>query len=275
MRFPFSRQRKMRGKSKTAESRLKDKRVQLDTFLTDNWLKQLRENPELANQIAKTRGLTGIGQVRLDGEGDDYVGGGAGGDALEILQQAREIRDFLKEEGEGKSSWLTNIVELLKALPAAAAVLPQLQQAAAQMQSQAQGRTHVVTDQTIAQQQLEAARAAQLPNAQKEVAEIKVEQATEDVLPLSLETLVPLVELSPEEAWEKLIADGEQGWTFYLSHTPSEDILSQFEKLSELAGNDEQKEKIRNFVRQKHEWISEIVAIAHNSLANDSKLDEI
>lgn len=228
-------QRKMRGKSKSPEAKFREKKAAVDAYLLDAWLRQLRTNPELAQRIAEQRYGSEGSMPRYDDERYEVQP-----DLLEVLRQAREAKDLLKGElSESKSSWLSDIAEIMKALPGLLANLPQLQQ--------------------MAQQAKPVTQRIQTQPATKQIEPQHLE------LSMSMEALMPLVVLEASEALEQLHVNNEQGWLQYLSHTSVEEfegMLAQYAKNCEIP---EIAEGINDFLQQKHVWIRELVELAHSA----------
>lgn len=110
-------------KPKTYKTRTSKQKV--DELLSKTWLADLREHPGYAREIARQR----FGFVP-DSEGGDFLGE-AQPDILDVLRQAREAKDLIREEVESEKGGGTvaAIAEIVKALPTIAQILPQLQQA--------------------------------------------------------------------------------------------------------------------------------------------------
>jgi len=232
--------RQMRGKSKSPEQKFKEKKASVDGFLLDTWLKQLRQDPTLAERIAEKRYGSEAAMPRY-GEGE-YESP----DLLEVLRQAAEAKKLLKGElGEGRASWLSDIAEIMRSLPQVLSALPQLQQVTQQQQRPRQ----VVVPEQIAQGQAQV--------------QIEQQQPQPKNMEVSLEALVPLINLEPADAWQVLNDNGESGWTYYLSHTSLEEVEKNLAELALTSENPAQVEGIKLFLQQKHVWLRELVELAH------------
>jgi hypothetical protein len=183
-------------------------------------------------------------------EGGEYEGGG-GGDLLEVLRQAREAKELLRDEmGESKGSWLRDLAEIAKVLPQLLGSLPQIQQFAAQQQ---QGQ-RVVTKyipRPAPGQIVEGQAQNQLPKFE-----------------LSMEDLVPLSEFQAGDAWRMLHEANEMGWITYLSQTSLEQMESALAQLAIDCEEEEQTKAVNVFLEQKHHWLAELVDIAHSTGQN-------
>ena len=242
MKLPrIFKQRRMRGKSKSPEAKFREKKAQVDGFLLDAWLKQLRNNPELAQRISEQKFGT---EAILPQYGDGNYEGQP--DLLEVLRQAKEAKALLKGElSESKSSWLSDVAEIMKALPGLLANLPQLQQ--------------------MAQQAKPVTQRIQTQPEQKQIVQPQPQHLE---LSMSMEALMPLIVLEPSEALQQLRANNEQGWLQYLSHTSVEEfeaVLAQYAKDCEIP---EIAEGINDFLQKKHHWIEELVELAHSTQQN-------
>lgn len=248
MKLPrLFRKRQMRGKSKSPEQKFKEKKAMVDSFLLDAWLKRLKQDPTLADRISEQR----YGSEGMRYESDEYEGGG--GDLLGVLRQAREAKDLLKDEISTKGSWLSDLAQIMKALPGVLGSLPQLQQAV-QQQQQPNPTKHI--------QQIEVGHDQPQP------------QPQHLELSMSMEVLMPLIVLEASEALEQLRVNNEQGWLQYLSRTSVEEfeaVLAQYAKDCEIP---EIAEGINDFLQKRHHWISELVELAHNAGQNKAKHDK-
>lgn len=94
----------------------------VDELLSKTWLADLKQHPTYAREIARQR-------FGFSPEPEGEYTGEAQPDLLDVLRQAKEAKDLIKEEVEGKGNTLTAIAEIVKALPTIAQILPQIQQA--------------------------------------------------------------------------------------------------------------------------------------------------
>lgn len=232
----------MRGKSKSPDQKFKEKKAKVDAFLLDSWLKQLKEDPTLAARIAEQK--YGMETTMAYGDHESEYGGEP--DLLSVLRQAREAKELLADElGSGKGSWMKDFAELIKALPSAFQALGQVNPQALQQFTQhpaqiAQPPTQALPDKLVQAQQADQAKAE-----------------------VRLDSLIPLVELEPEQAWQKLQAEGESGWLNYLSRTSYEDIETTLKGLADA--NPDAQPQIEAFIKQKRRWLEQLVQIAHQS----------
>lgn len=277
MKFPkLFRQKRLRGKSKSPEAKFREKKAQVDSYLLDAWLRKLKDDPTLTDRMSEQKYGSEVGMARYDSEGES---GYESPDLLEVLRQAREAKDLLKDEiSEGKGSWLHDIAEIAKALPSFLAALPQIQHAVQQQQ-----KTQAVTQYLHAQQtpaQLAEANAQAQEQAQTQAraklqaeadAQVLVQsqiQSIETNFDQSMEVLVPLSEFEPADVWKMLNETGEVAWMQYLSHTTLEQLEESLEMLANNCADDNKAKQIREFVANKHHWLGQLVEIAHNAAQN-------
>jgi len=239
--------KKQRGKSKSQEQRFKEKKAKVDSFLLDSWLKQLRDDPALAQRIAEQKYGSEAVVAYGDGEYNDQP------DLLSVLRQANEAKALLRDElGEGKSSTLRDIAEIFKSLPSVlqslGSINPQALQQLTQPATVSQPR-HVQIPQPVRHEE-----ASQPP---PEFGEVK------------LEKLMALLELEPQQAWDSLQAEGEAGWVNYLSHTSYEQLETKLKALGEE--NAEVQPHIDSFLKQKGHWLQELIIIAHKGEAKKQR----
>jgi len=121
MRLPFTRRKKRRGPYRKLSAEQK-----ANELLARAWLDDLRRHPEYAREIARQK--FGITEPETGGEGGFNE---PPPDLLEVLRQAREAKELIKDEiseskGEGT---LQGLASILKEVPALLKVLPQLQPA--------------------------------------------------------------------------------------------------------------------------------------------------
>jgi hypothetical protein len=236
------RQKKQRGKAKSPEQKFKEKKAKVDAFLLDSWLKQLRDDPALAARIAEQKyGSEMTLAQSSDGEYEHEAP-----DLLSVLREAKEAKELLRDElGEStKGSWMRDFAEIMRNLPA---VL------------QGIGSISPATLQQFTQPVVALPRPQQISQPPRQEKQ-QLEQP--DFNEVKLETIMGLLELSPEEAWKKL----NGGWQNYLRQTSYEDLEQKLKGIGEA--NPEVQPHIDNFLKQNHHWLQQLVEIAHRS---DSK----
>lgn len=249
MKFKLFERKRLRGKSKSPEAKFKEKQAQVNSFLLDSWLKKLKEDPALADRISEQRYGSETGMSRYDGEG--YEGGG-GGDLLEVLRQAKEAKELLRDEmGESKGNWLRDLAEIAKVLPSLLGALPQIQQVVQQ------------------QQQRTSARVVHEP-IREQITETKDQPQLEPSFELSMEILVPLSELEPSDVWNVLVANRQVGWINYLAKTSLEQMEESLTQMAYNCQNADDAKAINEFIATKHHWLAQLVEIAHNSIQKES-----
>jgi len=234
----------MRGKAKSPEAKFKEKKARVDAYVMDTWLKMLRQDPELVKRIAEQRHGAEVAMAygRQDGEYNSESP-----DLLEVLRQAREAKELLKDElGESKGSAIKDIAEIVKCLPSVLQTLGQINPA--QIQRMTQG-------------------AATEPryHAQERISErVRHEQLRQpepvDFSEVRLEVLMGLLELEPADAWVRLQAEGEVGWQNYLKQTNFEQLEASLKAAGE--GNAEAQPHIEAFLREKRHWLQQLLGIA-------------
>jgi len=234
MKLRFWKQQKARGKSKSADTKLKEKQSKVDSFLLDSWLKQLKDNPELAQEMAMQKfGLTGP-VVSGDSDGDYRP------DLLDVLRQAKQARELVKDElGDSKGSMLKDVLKALPAIPGILAELRQMQGAPQQIPQQ--------------MPQIEQRPRQQLKQPEPEPTP---EPEQQPKLEAKLASLLDLLELSPEEAYQQLQNRGETGWIAYLQTHSHEELLNILQKLTE---DPEHGQFVAKFLQEKGKWLEELV----------------
>ena len=233
MKNIFKRKR-YRGKSKSPETKFKEKKARVDAYLLDIWLKQLRDDPALAQRISEQK--YGSEAVIAYGDGEFEQP-----DLLSVLKQAKEAKDLLRDELGEKGSTIRDIAEILKSLPAVLQSLGQINpQALQQIQRQAISQPRI--------QQI----------AQPTQPEPEVQQP--DLGEVKLEKLMALLELEPQQAWETLKAEGEAGWVRYLKSTTYEGLTQTLEAI--VKQNPEYADNIKGFLKQYHKWLQNLITIA-------------
>jgi hypothetical protein len=236
---PF-RRRRYRGKSKSPEAKLREQRAKVDSLVMAEWLKMLKRDPDLLARIAEQR--HGSEAIVAYGDGD-YSGEP---DLLSVLRQAREAKDLIRDElGEGKGSTIRDIAEVLKALPGVLQSLGQF--------NPAQLRQFANSQAQIAERQVQ-----QIETAPKEQPEKQP-----DINSVPLDKLMMLIELEPQQAWDTLVAEGEEGWLNYLRATTYEQLEATLRSIGEQ--NPEFKPHIDDFLEKKSNWLAKLITIAHQS----------
>lgn len=253
MKLPrIFKQRRMRGKSKSPEAKFKEKKARVDAFLLDSWLKQLRNDPSLAQRIAEQKyGVEAILGEPGDGEYEGQP------DLLEVLRQAREAKELLRDEmGEGKGSTLRDIAEILKALPQFLQSLGQVDLSKIQQIQQQQQQTAMPLPQQTT--------TYQIPEATKGEQEA-VAQAIQppDFSSVKLEKLMPLLEMEPELAWQTLQDEGELSWVNYLRQVSFEQLEQTLKAIAEASP--EVRDHITSFLKQRHRWLQQLIEIARKT----------
>lgn len=117
----FGRKKTIRGASKGYQVRLKEEQAKADIKLAQMWTRYLEEHPSYAMEIAKEKfgGVTS----RYEPEG-----GEAPPDLLDILRQAKEAKDLIKDElgTQGQTNWKDILKTVLEVLPAVPQLLQQI-----------------------------------------------------------------------------------------------------------------------------------------------------
>jgi len=132
LKLPWTKRK--RGTYRTGKQRVSEQQAKVDAHLLKLYLADLKTHPEFARQVAREK--FGLSEP-MTGE---YTGEPSP-DLLDVLRQAKEAKDLIKEEVEsekGSSNTLTAIAEIVKALPTIAQILPQLQAQAGQPAQQPQ-----------------------------------------------------------------------------------------------------------------------------------------
>lgn len=163
MKLPW-RRRKFRGKSKSPEQRLKEETAKLDSYLAQQFLRELKRNPDMAREFAVAK----FGLAAPADTGGEYY---EQPDLLSVLRQAKEAKNLLKDEiePESKGSWLHDII---RALPSIPAILAELRESAPQLAQLAEIQQ---TRQQIQRPQ----RAAIQPHREPEGNGVKIEEVSE------------------------------------------------------------------------------------------------
>jgi hypothetical protein len=95
-----------RGASKTPSARLKEEQARIDIKLAKMWGEYLERHPSYAQEIAKAKFAGGFEEQPTE------YGGEAPPDLLDVLRQAREAKELIKEEvGGGQESTLNIILK--------------------------------------------------------------------------------------------------------------------------------------------------------------------
>ena len=112
---------KRKQKPKTTY-RIKTPKQRAEELLEKAWLKDLTEHPEFAREIARQKyGVFG-------GESEGQYVGEPPPDLLDVLKQAKEAKELLRDEVAGeKQGWISIIPDVMKALPDAIRGLKELQ----------------------------------------------------------------------------------------------------------------------------------------------------
>lgn len=190
MKLPFLKSKKTRGKGKSPEAKARDAQARTEQLLANQWYKLLKDDPELCQQIARQKYGLVEPAISVNGE---YMERSP--DLLETLRTAREARDLIKDEmGPTDSrSWIRDLAEIIKVLPQAL----QAVQAQGLIGGQSQHRPQPMP------QQPPLGRLSQ-----------PEQEQPEQQIQLKFETLLPLLDLSPQEVVEYLRAgdDNEQLW---------------------------------------------------------------
>lgn len=128
MKLPWSKkQPQTRGPYKkiTQADKLREAKAEIDVRLARTFLDDLKSHPTFAIQLARQR----FGMLPEPEMPDGYLsqGGAESPDLLEILRQAKEARDLIKDSfPENESKWGV-VSDILKALPQGLAALQSLQ----------------------------------------------------------------------------------------------------------------------------------------------------
>ncbi len=135
----FFRKQKSRGKYRTSGQRLAEAKARSQTFLEKQKLRYLKAHPELMeNLVLKTY----FPENQDEGKEDEGYFPGAEPQprsALDILEEAKKIREAIKSDLPseiGKQTTLMQVIEILKCLPSLLPVLPALISALNQQQAQ-------------------------------------------------------------------------------------------------------------------------------------------
>jgi len=234
MKLNFWKKHRARGRI-SPEAKAKTQQAKTEAYLANVWLKMLKENPELAQRIAERKfGVEAI----ISGGNDDYEKP----DLLEILKTAKEAKQLVQDElGDSKTSMWKDI---LKALPAIPAILSELRE----MQTKIP---------------IEPPKQPRLPQPEpKSAQEPPQEPPGVPKLEARMASLLELLDLEPEQAYQELVRRGETGWIAYLKGHSSEEMLGN---LQELTKDPEHGEFIRQFVEEKSHWLEELVLFAHQT----------
>ncbi|HEY41523.1 MAG TPA: hypothetical protein G4O18_06650 [Dehalococcoidia bacterium] len=238
MRFGLPRRKKVRGKGISPETKSRNAKARTDAYLSDVWLKMLRQDPELAKEIAKAK----FGVEVSVGENHDYTGYEPP-DLLETLRQAREARDLIRDElePEGKGSVIRDIAEVMRYIPAAIQMIKQ-QQAPQEVYPPVQR-------QQLAPQQLTGD--AYVPKPAKKTA--------------ILADLLEVSELTPQQAYDKLQGTG---WQQFLKENTFGQLV---DTLKTLEVDPQFGSYVTEFLEQKSDWLRELSAIANKTGANSGQ----
>jgi len=169
------------------------------------------------------------------------------------LRQAAEAKALIKDElGEGnKGSTIRDVAEILKSLPGVLQSLGSLNpQALQQLQENPQLVQRHVSQITQPPKRIQA-----------------TEQGLEppDFTSVKLEKLMAMLELEPEQAWQRLHDEGDHGWISYLKANSYEQLVEALNGISEAAP--QFKENIDGFLKQHHTWLQNLILIAHRNEA--------
>lgn len=116
MRLPFTKKR--RGPAKNPAVRAKDQEAKLNEFLARMYLKDLREHPSYARQIARERFSRPESIEGYPSPGNDHMVEAEPPDILEVLRQAKEAKSLIRDElKEGKSGVWSGVAELMRSFP--------------------------------------------------------------------------------------------------------------------------------------------------------------
>lgn len=175
----------------------------------------------------------------------------------DFFQELAEYNEMMDGAGLGRGKDKSMIREFLEALPAVAEILGQIR-------GGGQGqlpKTVVRVEQPAPSEQIDQGRT-------KVRSDPQVSQPKLDV---KIETLLPLLALDAQTAWDSLRNDNQQGWINYLSTTSLEETEAFMRKYAEDSGNPEYIEGIDVFLAQNHQWLQDLIIIAHNSQGNEQK----
>ncbi|MBN2455427.1 MAG: hypothetical protein JXB29_02645 [Sedimentisphaerales bacterium] len=249
MKLPF-RKKRTRGKQKSPEVKAREAQARTEQLLANQWYRLLKDDPELAASIARQK--YALPEPSASGNNEQP-------DLLEVLRQAKEAKDLIKDElgTTDNKSWIRDLAEIIK-------VLPQAMQAAQQ-----QGLIGQVAQQSRqSRQPPQIFRHEQLSQAQQQPAEQKQEQVQ-----LKLESLLPLLEMEPAEAIEFLSSEAENDqqvgmWLGFLATTDYQTIVTL---LNTVQDPDLQPYVEQLLANDRKEWLEEVLKLAKEQYSNLKK----